>query len=114
MQAPQVSSIAFPAALLDLQPWTLMDGDFAIRSPLVRPGMPHIQFLFVRSRVAPRFLQTPPHGDALALCSSFTSIRLDRRLSLPSDRTCWAHNEPASRERAAREGRASGTDGVSP
>ena len=51
MQAPQVSSIAFPAALLDLQPWTLMDVDFAIRCPLVRPGMPHIQFLFVRSRV---------------------------------------------------------------
>src|ERR1700724_2654533 len=47
---PQVSSIAFPAPLPDLQPWSLMDVDFAISRPLVRPGMPHIRFLFVRAR----------------------------------------------------------------
>ena len=47
---PQVSPIAFPAHLPDLQPWSLMDLDFAIRRPLVRPRMPHIRFLFVRSR----------------------------------------------------------------
>src|SRR3954453_8468195 len=34
---PQVSSIAFPAHLPDLQLWPLMDLDFAIRCPLVRP-----------------------------------------------------------------------------
>ena len=37
---PQVSSIAFPAPLPDLQPWPLMDMDFAISCPLVRPRMP--------------------------------------------------------------------------
>ena len=47
---PQVSSIAFPAPLPDLQPWPLMDMDFAISRPLVRPEMPDIRFLFVRSR----------------------------------------------------------------
>ena len=34
---PQVSSIAFPAHLPDLHLWPLMDLDFAIRCPLVRP-----------------------------------------------------------------------------
>src|SRR3954470_22210359 len=34
---PQVSSIAFAAHLRDLQLWPLMDLDFAIRCPLVRP-----------------------------------------------------------------------------
>ena len=29
----------------------LMDVDFAISRPLVRPGMPRIRFLFVRSRL---------------------------------------------------------------
>src|SRR5262249_28281501 len=29
----------------------LMDVDFAISGPLVRPRMPHIRFLFVRSRL---------------------------------------------------------------
>ena len=49
-RSPQVSSIAFPAHLPDLQPWPLMDQDFAISCPLVPPRMPHIRFLFVRSR----------------------------------------------------------------
>src|ERR1700734_2079063 len=53
---PQVSSIAFPAPLPDLQPWPLMDMDFAISRPLVRPEMPDIRFLFVR----PRFCSTLP------------------------------------------------------
>ena len=47
---PQVSSIAFPAPLPDLQPWPLMDWDFAVSRPLVRPRMPDIRFLFVRPR----------------------------------------------------------------
>src|SRR5439155_22382047 len=53
---PQVSSIAFPAPLPDLQPWPLMDMDFAISRPLVRPEMPDIRFLFVR----PRFCSALP------------------------------------------------------
>ena len=48
---PQVSSIAFTAPPPDLQPWPLMEPDFAIRCPLVRPRMPRIRFLFVRSRL---------------------------------------------------------------
>ena len=28
-----------------------MDEDFAVSRPLVRPGLPHIRFLFVRSRL---------------------------------------------------------------
>src|SRR5688572_16562119 len=50
-RSPQVSLIAFPAHPPDLQPWPLMEMDFAISCPLVRPRMPHIRFLFVRSRL---------------------------------------------------------------
>src|SRR5215831_1925345 len=57
---PQVSSIAFAAPLSDLQPWPLMELDFAIRCPLVRPRMPRIRFLFVRSR----FCSTLPSDAA--------------------------------------------------
>ena len=39
---PQVSSIAFTAPPPDLQPWPLMEPDFAIRCPLVRPRMPNL------------------------------------------------------------------------
>src|SRR5262249_16581273 len=34
----------------DLHPRPVMDGDFAVSCPLVRPGLPEIRFLFVRSR----------------------------------------------------------------
>ena len=44
---------------------------------------------------APRFLQTPPRGDALALRSHFTSIRLCRGLAPPGCRTCSAHHSAA-------------------
>src|ERR1700674_1454812 len=47
---PEVSSTAFPAHLPDLHPRPLMDEDFAVSCPLVRPGLPDIRFLFVRSR----------------------------------------------------------------
>src|SRR5215813_9902529 len=39
---PQVSSIAFTAPPPDLQPLPLMEPDFAIRCPLVRPRMPNL------------------------------------------------------------------------
>src|SRR5262245_66662055 len=48
---PQVSSIAFAAPPPDLQPWPLMELDFATSGSLVRPRMPHIRFLSVRSRL---------------------------------------------------------------
>ena len=46
---PGVSTTAFTAHLPDLQPWPLMDMDFGISSPLVRPELPRIRFLSVRS-----------------------------------------------------------------
>jgi hypothetical protein len=51
--------------------------------------------------LAPRFLRTPPRDDALALRYYLTSIRLQRRLSPPSRRTCSAHHK----KRASREAR---------
>src|SRR5262249_15972481 len=33
-----------------------MDVDFAVSRPLVRPGLPHIRFLFVRSRICSTLL----------------------------------------------------------
>ena len=59
-RSPGVSLTAFTAHLPDLQPWPLMDLDFAIRCPLVRPRMPLIRFLFVRSR----FCSTLPPDPA--------------------------------------------------
>src|SRR5262245_18422217 len=46
----EVSSIAFPAHLPDVHTRPLMDVDFAVTCPLVRPRMPRIRFLSVRSR----------------------------------------------------------------
>jgi len=48
---PEVSTAAFTAHLPNLQPWPLMDMDFAIICPLVRPNLPRIRFLSVRSRL---------------------------------------------------------------
>jgi hypothetical protein len=46
---PEVSTTAFTTRLPDLPPRALMVMDFAIIGSLVRPGRPHIWFLFVRS-----------------------------------------------------------------
>ena len=43
--------------------------DFAVTCPLVRPGRPHIRFLSIGSRFAPRFLQTPPRGTTVRFAS---------------------------------------------
>jgi hypothetical protein len=40
-RSPEVSSTAFTAHLPDLQPWPLMDMDFAISCPLVQPRLPN-------------------------------------------------------------------------
>jgi hypothetical protein len=44
---------------------------------------------------APRFLQTLPRSNALALRQPFAAIRLGKGLSPPSCRTCSAHNKEA-------------------
>ena len=75
-RSPEVSSSAFDAQPLDLQPVPLMDTDFAVNCPLVRHRMPQIRFCTSARAFAPRFLQTPPRGDALALRYHFTSITL--------------------------------------
>src|ERR1035438_6214209 len=45
---------------------------------------------------APRFLQTPPRGDALALRYHFSSVRLSRGLSPPE-----MSNMPGTHEKGA-------------
>ena len=55
----------------------LMDMDFAIRCPLVRPSLPHIRFLFVRSR----FCSTLP--------SDTTSRGMPLRFANPSPPSGW-------------------------
>jgi hypothetical protein len=65
---PEVRSTAFTAHPPDLPPRPLMTMDFAITCSLVRPGRPRYPVLVHRAAaLLPRFLQTPPHGDALAL-----------------------------------------------
>ena len=49
-RSPGVSPAAFLAHPPDLQPWPLMDMDFATSCPLVRPSLPRIRLLFVGSR----------------------------------------------------------------
>src|SRR6478672_10361550 len=49
-RSPRVSPAVFLAHPPDLQPWPLMDMDFATSCPLVRPYLPRIRLLFVGSR----------------------------------------------------------------
>src|SRR3954462_14058671 len=56
---PEVSSTAFAAHPPDLHPRPLMDEDFAVSCPLVRPGLPRIRFLFVGSRFCSTLLSDP-------------------------------------------------------
>ena len=53
---PGVSSPAFSAQPLDLQPEPLMDMGLSVNCPLARLGMPLIQFLFVGSRLCSALL----------------------------------------------------------
>src|SRR6201988_4114989 len=65
---PEVRSTAFTARPPNLPPRSLMTVDFAITCPLVRPGRPRYPVFCPSGRgFAPRFLQTPPRDDALAL-----------------------------------------------
>src|SRR5712691_10353104 len=74
--------------------------DLVVACPLV-PGLSRLVSSSCSSPHAfvPRFLQTPPHGDALARRLSFASTRLDRGLSPPSIETCPAHTLPVTGRR---------------
>ena len=75
----------------DLRFASLVDMDFAVDRPLVRRSRLVSGSCSSVHAFAPRFLQTPPHDDALALRYPFTSTRLGRGLSPPSCRSCPAH-----------------------
>jgi hypothetical protein len=66
-RSPGVSTAAFRAQPPDLRFAPLMDMDFAVTCPLVRRSRLVSGFYSSARAFAPRFLQTPPRGDALAL-----------------------------------------------
>jgi hypothetical protein len=68
-RSPGVSSCAFGAQPLDLRLWPLMDMDFVLSCALVRPQRLLSSFCSSARTWDTRFLQTSPHGDALALLS---------------------------------------------
>ena len=74
--SPEVSSTAFCAQPPNLRSAPLIDMGFAIISPLARRSRLRSGSCTLARAFAPRFLQTPPYGDALALRYHFTSIRL--------------------------------------
>jgi len=65
-----VSSTAFLARPPDLQPRPLMDMDFVVNRPLVRPDLPPIWFLFVGSRVCSALPSDGPSRDLIGPCAS--------------------------------------------
>ncbi|SRR5216683_3415424 len=74
--SPEISSIAFHAQPPNLRFASLIDMGFATIGPLARRSRLRSGSSTLARAFAPRFLQTPPHGDALALRYHFTSIRL--------------------------------------
>ena len=75
-RSPEVSSTAFRAAPPNLRFALLMEMGFAKPGPLAQRSRLISGFCPSARTFAPRFLQTPPRGDALALRYHFTSIRL--------------------------------------
>src|SRR5262249_6487174 len=66
-RSPGVSSCTVDAQPLDLRLRSLMDMDFVPSCALVRPQRLLSSFCSSARTFAPRFLQTPPRGGALAL-----------------------------------------------
>jgi hypothetical protein len=66
-RSPEVSSTAFRAPPPNLRFASLMEMGFAITGPLARRSRLLSGFCPSARTFAPRFLQTPPHDDALAL-----------------------------------------------
>ena len=75
-RSPEVSSIAFRASPPNLRFASLMDMGFAKPGPLAQRSRLIFGFCPSARTFAPRFLQTPPRDDAVALRYHFTSIRL--------------------------------------
>jgi len=75
-RSPEISSITFRAQPPDLRSASLIEMGFAIIGPLARHSRLKSGSCTLARAFAPRFLQTPPHGGALALRYHFTSIRL--------------------------------------
>jgi len=81
--SPEVSSATFRAQPPDLRFTPLMDMDFTVTRPLVRRWR-LVSGSYPSARtLAPRFLRTSSHDDALAVHRPFTSIRLGRGLAPP-------------------------------
>ena len=66
-RSPEVSSTAFRAPPPNLRSASLMEMDFAKPGPLARRSRLLFGSCSSARTFAPRFLQTPPHDDALAL-----------------------------------------------
>ena len=96
----------------NLRSTPLVDMDFVVDRPLVRRSRLISGSCSSVHAFAPRFLQTPPRDDALALRYPFTSTRLGRGLSPPSCRSCPAH-DPSARTQWAL-GRDDETEGINP
>ena len=78
----------------------LVNMDFVVDRPLVRRSRLISGSCSSVHAFAPRFLQTPPRDDALALRYPFTSTWLERGLSPPSCRSCPAH-DPSTRSHSS-------------
>jgi hypothetical protein len=66
-RSPEVSSTAFRASPPNLRFALLMEKGFAKPGPLAQRSRLIFGFCSSARTFAPRFLQTPPRGDALAL-----------------------------------------------
>ncbi len=66
-RSPEVSSTAFRASPPNLRFASLMEMGFAITGPLARRSRLLFGFCSSARTFAPRFLPTPPRGDAVAL-----------------------------------------------
>ena len=102
LPGPPSSLLGIGACLIKHTP--LWMEDFAVPCQLVPSVPPLVSGACPSPRTfAPRCLQTPPRGDALAVHFSFGLTRLNRGLVPPSVKTCPAHTLPFSgAPRAAR------------
>jgi hypothetical protein len=67
VRSPEVFMTAFCAQPPDLRSALLMDMDFVVGCPFVPRSRLYPVLCSSARAFAPRFLQTPPHDDALAL-----------------------------------------------
>ena len=92
-RSPEISSTAFCPPPPNLRLASLIDRGFAIPGPLARRSRLRFGSCPLPRAFAPRFLPTPPHGDALALRDHCSSIRMGRGLTPPSCRSCSAYQK---------------------